>query len=203
MQPPHPKPAWRTTEVGPAQPQDLVNVMQMTPTSNTSPAFVTHFMQRKTPATILIKMIGATVSEENDVSLYQRKVEIRQLKKIRLFGLEITLKNELQVIFMHHVAEAMNDGKNMNLMMADHRVEFTGLCRPIAFTQAINRMLASASTPPSENCSSCRHYQRWQTKGNQGECTIRPPETQSGLPPAGQPTLVPPLRKALKNAAQK
>ncbi len=200
-QPKHPYPKWRSTDVGPADRHDIINVINMAATTRESNlAFVTHFMQSRHPANRLMKMIGTIVSEESEVSVSRRKVELRQMEKISLCGLELQLKNVHHVIFMYHVTEAVTNGETVGIMMPDHRVELTGLCRPMAFTQAINRMLTSAATPPSENCSSCIHYRRWQTEGNQGECTLEPPETNSDCPQQGNKHWCPQYYRRSQNA---
>ena len=180
-----PTPRWRASNARPADANDIIAALNPEQSIRQQAAFTTHFMERQHPIDHMLKNIGFYVSEESDVTLTYQKIEIHQKKTAAFYGFHFLMKQSDEVIFMHHVNEAKNDGETVHIIMSGHQASISGLCRPKAFSQAVNRMLASASTPPAENCASCHHYNRWRTEGNQGECALGPPEASSDCPQQG------------------
>ena len=189
----HPIPKWRTsTAEGPSL-EAIFNAVRSGQSfseqdhhaNNDTVAFTTHFMQRRSPIANLIAKLGLSISDQSNITISYEKIHIQQERTITLWGLKPYILKKTNALYMYAINQATNDGKTVNIFNTSSHERTPDLCRPIAFTQAINRMLASALPPPVQNCSSCSHYHRWAAEGNQGECTITQLEEHSDCPQQG------------------
>ena len=179
--PGNPRPHWRTSNAGPAQAEDIISAMQERPSSS-SPAFSTHFRKTTHSALRLANALGCSLTEESQVDVSHRVISLTHERQIHLFGIRMMTMRHRSVFFMHHIMEAKSNAPDVILVLAHGKHTLKNLCRPVAFTQAVNRMLAHPEQPTGENCGSCRHYRRWNQTENQGHCTATTPEVYSDCP---------------------
>ena len=189
----NPSPAWRTSTAEGPQLEDILHAINSGYGSrnlghhanHSTVAFATHFMQRRNPLATLIAKLGFYISDQSKVTVSYTEIRIDQQRTINCWGFKLITFGKTEVMYMHSITQATHHGDNVYLFKIRSIERLTGLCRPTAFTQAVNRMLASPTHPPAENCSSCRHYRRWAVAGNQGECAITKHEQHSDCPQQG------------------
>ena len=172
-------PAWRVSEANPADAANILTAM-CGDTPTTTPAFATHFLPRQGPALATARKMGIGLRVDSRIALDHHAINMSQTIHIHLGNLFNASSSRTATLFMHNVRQAKNDGRDVQLMFEHSTVTLQGPCRPVALTQAINRMLASRAPPPRANCAGCRHYRRIaEMPGNQGQCHLGPPEPNS------------------------
>ena len=185
---PNPRPSWRVSNAGPAQAGDVLSLLNdQSPEIPSEPGFSTHFQTTRGPLARATRALGCYTKETSKVTVSHRVITLTRERHSHLFGMPDTTTLITGVLFMHHIMEALNHAPDVTLVFANDEHTLRNLCRPTAFTQAVNRMLASPEQPPDERCGTCQHYRRWNWSdgGNEGHCVATTPEAHSDCPQQG------------------
>ena len=182
-QQPESHPAWRRTTARPAGKQSVIAIMHgELPPSTGGFAFVTHFMDRPTIAIRILRWLGIKTESRGTARVAYDTITIDQVTRTTVLGIEWSNKRSRRTFFMHHISEAKNDGRNVFIHFPDSVSRIRSICRPIGFTQAINRMLSNPQPPENQHCGRCAHYQPLPTHANRGNCALGAPEPSSDCP---------------------
>ena len=177
------RPGWRMSNAQPATGDLIARTLQGEPSAPQHPALRTQFRGALNRMERWARRAGLKTVRKSEVTVSHDVITISDQEERSLAGLNLTFRKSEGAIVMHHIMQATNDGKDVTLLLTKGQVTISNLCRPVTFSQCVNRMLASAEPPPQRNCANCRHYRRWPVEGNRGECAIGAdePDPECGL----------------------